>query len=197
MDSRSHYTTTRLTMFGVVLMSVMVSLAMADKDKDTEECAEQLVGLSTCLPYVGGDAKAPTPDCCNGLKQVLKDNKKCLCVIIKDRNDPELGLKINATLALSLPSVCHAPANVSQCPALLNLPPNSPDAQVFYQLANSSNHIASSPAPSPSPGGAQPQGRSAQQESGGCHSGKMNFGLEIVSLGVLGWCFNIYPHLFV
>ncbi|KAL3611076.1 hypothetical protein D5086_002096 [Populus alba] len=151
MDSRSHYTTTRLTMFGVVLMSVMVSLAMADKDKDTEECAEQLVGLATCLPYVGGDAKAPTPDCCNGLKQVLKDNKKCLCVIIKDRNDPELGLKINATLALSLPSVCHAPANVSQCPALLNLPPNSPDAQVFYQLANSSNHIASSPLPAPAP----------------------------------------------
>jgi len=116
MDSHSHYTTIRLTMFGIVLMSVMVSLAMAGKDKDSEECAEQLVGLATCLPYVGGDAKAPTPDCCNGLKQVLKDNKKCLCVIIKDRNDPELGLKINATLALSLPSVCHAPANVSQCP---------------------------------------------------------------------------------
>jgi hypothetical protein len=37
--------------------------------------------------------------------------------------------------------------------ALLNLPPNSPDAQIFYQLANSSNHIASSPALSPSPGG--------------------------------------------
>ena len=55
----------------------------------------------------------PTPDCCSGLKQVLKDNKKCLCVNIRERNDPELGLQINVTVALGLPSVCHAPANVS------------------------------------------------------------------------------------
>ena len=73
---------------------------------------------ATCLPYVGRQAKAPTPDCCTGLKQVLKDNKKCLCVIIRDRNDPELGLQINVTLALGLPSVCHAPTNVSQCPGM-------------------------------------------------------------------------------
>ncbi|KAJ6303222.1 hypothetical protein OIU77_017160 [Salix suchowensis] len=159
MDSHSHYTTTRLR-----------------NDR-------YLVDVSH------GDAKAPTPDCCNGLKQVLKDNKKCLCVIIKDRNDPELGLKINATLALSLPSVCHAPANVSQCPALLNLPPNSPDAQIFYQLANSSSHGASSPAPSPGPSaGAQSQG------SNGCRSGKMIFGLAIVSLGL---CFHICSLLFM
>lgn len=91
---------------------------MADKAKDREECTNQLVGLSTCLPYVGGDAKAPTPDCCSGLKQVLKNDKKCLCVIIRDMNDPELGLNINVTLTLGLPSVSHATANVSQCPGL-------------------------------------------------------------------------------
>lgn len=105
----------------VVLMPVLLIIsntAMADKAKDKEECTNQLVGLATCLPYVGGNAKAPTPDCCSGLKQVLKDDKKCLCVIISDRNDPELGLNINVTLALGLPSVCHTPANVSQCPGL-------------------------------------------------------------------------------
>ncbi|CAK7331720.1 unnamed protein product [Dovyalis caffra] len=194
----SHYTTVRLTMFTIVLMSAMVSFAMADTNKDKEECAEQLVGLATCLPYVGGDAKAPTPDCCSGVKQVLKNNKKCLCVIIKDRNDPELGLKINATLALGLPTVCHAPANVSQCPTLLNLPPNSPDAQVFYQFANSSNHAANSPALSPSPiAGGNSKGTSAQQKSNGCYNGNTNFGLEIVSLGVLICCFNIHAHLFM
>ncbi|EEF50235.1 lipid binding protein, putative [Ricinus communis] len=128
----------------------MAGFAMADADKDKEECAEQLVGLATCLPYVGGNAKSPTPDCCTGLKEVLKNNKKCLCVVIKDRNDPDLGLKINVTLALGLPTVCHATANVSQCPALLHLAPNSPDAQVFYQFTKSSNQSASSPALSPS-----------------------------------------------
>ena len=89
---------------------------MTDAAKHIEECAQQLVGLATCLPYVGGQAKASTPYCYTSLKQVLKDNKKCLRVIIKDHIDPELELQINLTLALGLPSVCHALANVSQCP---------------------------------------------------------------------------------
>ncbi|KAF5200387.1 Yls3, partial [Thalictrum thalictroides] len=105
--------------------------------KDRDECASQLVGLSTCLPYVSGTGKAPTPDCCKGLKQVLGKSRKCLCVLVKDRDDPELGLNINATLALGLPAVCKAQSNASECPALLNLPPNSPDAKVFEQFVNS------------------------------------------------------------
>ncbi|KAK7827291.1 protein yls3 [Quercus suber] len=39
--------------FLLVLMSVIVSYTMADAAKDREECAQQLVGLATCLPYVG------------------------------------------------------------------------------------------------------------------------------------------------
>ncbi|KAL0006576.1 hypothetical protein SO802_008078 [Lithocarpus litseifolius] len=128
----------------------MVSYTMADVAKDREKCAQQLVGLATCPPYIGGQAKAPILDCCSGLKQVLKENKKCLCVIIRDCNDPELGLQINVTLALGLPSVCHAPANVSQ--SLLHMDINSPEAQVFYQLGRSPNQSDGSPAPSPSGG---------------------------------------------
>lgn len=106
----------------VLILTPTITIDMAkaaDSAKDggeVDECAQQLVGMATCLPYVGGEAKAPTPDCCSGLKQVLNKNKKCLCVIIQDRNDPDLGLQINVTLALGLPSVCHAPANVSKCP---------------------------------------------------------------------------------
>lgn len=102
--------------FILVLISVAVIYAMADSSKDTQECQQQLVGMATCLTYVDGEAKAPTPDCCTGLKQVLKDNGTCLCVIIRDRNNPNLGLQINVTLALGLPSICHASANVSKCP---------------------------------------------------------------------------------
>lgn len=106
----------------VVCLAVLIGRCgtKADPAKDREECTEQLEGLATCLPYVQGEAKAPTPDCCSGLKQVLKNNKKCLCVIVRDRNDPDLGLQINATLALGLPSVCNAPANVSKCPGNSN-----------------------------------------------------------------------------
>lgn len=107
---------TKNVMTCILAMVLVMGFADSDIDKDREECGTQLVGLSTCLSYVGGDAKAPTPDCCTGLKGVLKNSKKCLCILVKDRNDPSLGLKINATLALGLPSLCHAPANISDCP---------------------------------------------------------------------------------
>ncbi|ESQ39060.1 hypothetical protein EUTSA_v10001638mg [Eutrema salsugineum] len=129
-----------------LIMATMVAAA-DDKAKDKAECTEQLVGMATCLPYVQGQAKSPTPDCCSGLKQVINSDKKCLCVIIQDRNDPDLGLQINVSLALALPSVCHVTADVTKCPALLHLDPNSPDAQVFYQLANGLNKTGLASAP--------------------------------------------------
>ncbi|PQQ04284.1 protein YLS3 isoform X1 [Prunus yedoensis var. nudiflora] len=143
----------RLPVVLVLLLIISISLGMAaaDSAKDRDECTQQLAGMATCLPYVEGQAKTPTPDCCSGLKEVLNNNKKCLCVIIKDRNDPELDLQINVTLALGLPSICQVPANVSKCPELLHLDPKSPEAQVFYQLEGNSTQTANtSVAPSPS-----------------------------------------------
>lgn len=101
----------------LLLAAMCVYSGMSDSSKDKEECTPQLTGLAECLLYVQGDANAPSPDCCSGIKDVLKSNKKCLCLVIKDRNDPDLGgIQINVTLALNLPSVCNAPANISKCP---------------------------------------------------------------------------------
>ena len=97
------------------LLLLLAGFVTSDLAQDRAECADQLVGLATCLPYVGGEAKTPTIDCCTGLKQVLDKSKKCLCILIKDRDDPKLGLKINATLAVRLPSTCHSPANLTEC----------------------------------------------------------------------------------
>ncbi|KAL9425553.1 hypothetical protein AB3S75_032501 [Citrus x aurantiifolia] len=83
-------------------------------------------------------AKSPTPTCSSNIRKEGSKTRKCLCLLVKDRNEPRHGFKLNATLALSLPSVRHAPAKVSDCPALLNLPPNSTDAQVVEQLAANS-----------------------------------------------------------
>ncbi|KAJ8573515.1 hypothetical protein K7X08_010026 [Anisodus acutangulus] len=160
--------------FILVLFFMLCVFGSSDTEKDKEECTQSLIGLATCLPYVGGNAPAPTPDCCTGLKQVLKASKKCLCLLIKDRNDPDLGLQLNVTLALTLPSVCQAPANISECPALLHLPANSPDAQVFYQIVGSS------------PTGA-PAGAASAPKSAGCHIGKRWFGLEAIVGVVLLW----------
>ncbi|KAI5647682.1 hypothetical protein M9H77_33687 [Catharanthus roseus] len=187
--------------FLVFLVSILFDLAASDDAKDKQECTNALVGLATCLPYVGGNSKAPTPDCCSGLKQVLKDNKKCLCLVIKDRNDPDLGLTINVKLALGLPTVCQAPANISKCPELLHLDPKSPDAQIFYQNGHaSSSSIAGSPASSPassvasspnsSPlGGVGAPGPSARRKNGGCKYGKSWLGIEALITILILWSF--------
>jgi hypothetical protein len=92
------------------------TVAGGDMNADRTECADQLVGLAPCLQYVQGQARAPPPDCCGGLRQVLAKSPKCLCVLVKDKDDPNLGIKINATLALALPSACGATrANASHC----------------------------------------------------------------------------------
>lgn len=97
------------------LLLLLVGFATSDINQDKADCTDKLVGLVGCLPYVGGGASAPTMDCCSGLKQVIDKNKRCLCVLIKDRDDPSLGLKINVTLALKLPDVCKTPTNITQC----------------------------------------------------------------------------------
>lgn len=99
----------------LLLLLLLVGSVSSDLTKDREECGDKLVGLASCLPYVDGEAKTPTIDCCSGLKVVLDKSKKCICILIKDRDDPNLGIKLNATLAIQLPSACHAPANISQC----------------------------------------------------------------------------------
>ncbi|XP_057807599.1 non-specific lipid transfer protein GPI-anchored 14-like [Salvia miltiorrhiza] len=165
----------------VVLAAMVVAFASCDDAKDREECAESVVGLATCLPYVGGSAKSATPDCCSSLKQVLNTNRKCLCVIIHDRNDPDLGLTINLTLALALPQACNAPANVSQCPALLKLPPDSPDAQIFYQSGNAtSSHVAGDNVkPGAAPSNFTTEGSSVEQESDGSANVNTFVGLKV------------------
>ncbi|KAL5707732.1 hypothetical protein ACHQM5_018596 [Ranunculus cassubicifolius] len=118
----------------VVLMVIMVGCVKCDIEADIKECTPSLIGLSTCLPYVGGTAKTPTSDCCTGMRGVLNTSKKCLCILVKDRNEPKLGFKINATLALNIPSMCKSDATVADCPKLLGLPANSPDAKVFQEF---------------------------------------------------------------
>ncbi|XP_020228102.1 protein YLS3 [Cajanus cajan] len=176
----------------MLLTSMIVGIAMGDTSKDKEECTQQLAGLSPCLPYVAGQAKAPAPDCCSGLKQVLKNNKKCLCLIIKDRNDPDLGaLQINATLALNLPTACNSPVNVSKCPELLHMDPKSPDAQVFYQLEKGSSKSGTSPAPSPSAGTSSSisQTASTPQKNDAFYKEKRLFGQHFWASGLLVWAF--------
>ncbi|XP_030547625.1 non-specific lipid transfer protein GPI-anchored 6-like [Rhodamnia argentea] len=139
----------RCLLAAAVTAAALIGSGRSDLNQDRAQCADQLVGLASCLPYVGGDARTPTIDCCTGLKAVLDKGKKCLCVLIRDRDDPNLGLKINATLALGLPSACHAPANITECIDLLHLAANSTDAKLFKGATNSSSTVSSNSTATP------------------------------------------------
>ncbi|PKA58266.1 putative GPI-anchored protein [Apostasia shenzhenica] len=111
-----------------------IRVARGDVAADQAECTEQLTALLPCLGFVGGSASAPSPDCCGGVKAVVAKSYKCVCVLIRDRNDPQLGLKLNVTRAVTMPAFCNVAANISDCPRLLKLPPGSPAAKEFYEL---------------------------------------------------------------
>ncbi|KAI9075775.1 hypothetical protein K1719_042261 [Acacia pycnantha] len=154
--------------FFLLFLLLIPHFASSDLAKDRQECADQLIGLAPCLSYVSGEAKTPTIDCCTGLKQVVDKSKKCLCLLIKYRNEPDLGFTLNASLAVNLPSACHAPANISQCVDLLHLAPNSSEAKVFegFDKATPTNTSSSAPL-APAGKGSSPPSTSADAKNGG------------------------------
>ncbi|XP_022731456.1 protein YLS3-like [Durio zibethinus] len=170
-----------------ILLLILLGFATSDINQDKTECANQLVGLAPCLPYVGGEAKTPTIDCCSGLKQVLDKSKKCLCVLIKDRDDPRLGLNINATLAATLPSTCRAAVNMTDCISLLHLAPNSQEAKLFEGYQKLTERHGSTPAAS-----GNSTSSAAEKSDGG--KGKRWIGVEL-AFGVSLWIFTAHQNL--
>ncbi|KAH9318380.1 hypothetical protein KI387_020149, partial [Taxus chinensis] len=129
--------------FVVVLVIIMAGMCVGDLQADQKECKDALGSLTTCFPFVQGTDKSPAKDCCTNLKAVRESKPKCLCILIKDSTSPALGFSINTTLALEMPSVCKVNATISECPALLNISPSSPEAKIFG-AANTSSPTSSS-----------------------------------------------------
>lgn len=98
----------------VMIMAGCVKVS-SDFAQDKTECQDQLIGLSPCVPFISEKEKSPAPVCCLQLAKNFDQKRKCMCMLVRDRNDPGVGFKVNATLALSLPLICHIPANETQC----------------------------------------------------------------------------------
>ncbi|ERN01223.1 protein YLS3 isoform X2 [Amborella trichopoda] len=157
-----------------------------DLAEDRKECTEQLTGLATCLPYVQGEAASPTKDCCRGFKQVVEKSDKCFCILIKDSTDPNLGIKINTSLAAKLPHSCSTSVNISRCPEILHISPNAPEAQIFKQFASAVATNTSAPASVSSTGSGKQNGTSSgssSDESGASRD-------ERIWRGLFVWCFT-------
>lgn len=99
-------------------IAIMFFGVRSELNQDIKGCQESMSDLYSCLAFVTNKAKAPDSTCCSTLKEKLDkgQTKRCLCILVKDRDDPGLGYKVDANRAMSLPSTCHVPANISQCP---------------------------------------------------------------------------------
>ncbi|XP_059634997.1 non-specific lipid transfer protein GPI-anchored 14-like [Cornus florida] len=187
-----------------IIAAALVASTMGTMEEDEKDCADQLTNLAACIPYVSGSAKKPTPECCEDTQKVKSAKPKCLCVLIKESTDPSMGLPVNTTLALQMPSACNIDAKVSDCPTLLNLPPDSPDAKIFKE-ADGGTSTTSSATNSPpsstsgtSPSSSSSSGTGSSKDSKATPTSnegeKLNGHCMLVmlmSLASIAWMFNI------
>ncbi|XP_027112884.1 non-specific lipid transfer protein GPI-anchored 31 [Coffea arabica] len=122
------------------------------------DCSSLVLNMADCLSFVtsGSTVKKPEGTCCSGLKTVLKTDAECLCEAFK--NSAQLGVTLNVTKALTLPSACHVSApSVSNCGLSIGsgaapaLPPTamapSSEGPGAPTAIGGSNEVAPAPAP--------------------------------------------------
>ncbi|XP_010549290.1 PREDICTED: non-specific lipid transfer protein GPI-anchored 1 [Tarenaya hassleriana] len=131
-----------------------------------EECKEDLQKVMLCLDFASGKVEKPTKQCCDSVEGIKEKDPKCLCVIIqqvKAGGDSLKQLGIQQDKLLQLPSSCQLRnASISDCPRLLGMAPNSPEASIFSGNATSSPTPAGkSPSSTSSPATSQDKGGSA------------------------------------
>lgn len=97
---------------------VFVALAMiwtGAAAQSNDDCTNVLVSMSPCLNYITGNSSSPSSGCCTQLGTVVKNNPECLCQVLNGGGS-NLGLNINQTQALALPTACKVQTpSVSKC----------------------------------------------------------------------------------
>nr|GME12426.1 non-specific lipid transfer protein GPI-anchored 1-like [Ipomoea batatas] len=105
------------------------------------KCGKDIQKVVDCLGFATGKAATPGKECCDSASSIdATERPLCFCYIIEQvhngSNTQIQGSGIQVDRLLRLPSACNInDVNVTNCPKLLNLPANSPDAAFF---ANSS-----------------------------------------------------------
>ncbi|KAI9103649.1 hypothetical protein K1719_023272 [Acacia pycnantha] len=160
----------RLSLILCVLAIFAVSSDSArDAPAPSVDCSNLVLTMADCLSFVsnGSTVTKPEGNCCSGLKTVLKTDAACLCEAF--RSSAQLGVVLNVTKAVTLPTACKVSApsatncQLSDTPAAApaggseTSPSSSPptatsggEAPEASSGGETANEI--SPAPSPSPG---------------------------------------------
>ncbi|KAI9125719.1 hypothetical protein K1719_003137 [Acacia pycnantha] len=109
------------------------------------KCGQFVQKVTPCLSFAQGQAAVPTKDCCDAAASIKQSSPECMCFIIQQThkgNEQSKSLGIREDKLLQLPSACKMKANVSNCPKLLGLPADSPDAAIFKTTNSSSASTA-------------------------------------------------------
>ncbi|XP_022775664.1 non-specific lipid transfer protein GPI-anchored 1-like [Durio zibethinus] len=133
-----------------LLLCGSLGVVEADDSGLANECTNDFQSVMTCLSFAQGKVATPTKECCSSVSSVKENDPKCLCYILHQtqtsgaQNLKSLG--VQETKLLQLPSACQLKnASISDCPKLLGLAPNSPEAAIF---SNSSTSTATTGTPS-------------------------------------------------
>ncbi|KAL4197544.1 hypothetical protein AMTRI_Chr04g188780 [Amborella trichopoda] len=140
------------------ILSLVVLVAMANGQKGSSadapapDCMNVLMDMAPCLSFVSNDSTVNKPEdgCCSGLAKVVKENPICLCQAFQ--NSGSLGISINMTRAMALPTVCNVktpPISKCSAPAPSPKPPTpSPNAPAPSPKLRPAVTPSKSPAPS-------------------------------------------------
>ncbi|KAK4478101.1 hypothetical protein RD792_017366 [Penstemon davidsonii] len=104
----------------VFVVAILSTGAMAQSG-----CTSVLISMASCLNYIQGSDSTPPTSCCTSLANVVQNQPQCLCTIVNGGGG-SLGVSINQTRALGLPTTCNVKTPpVSRCNAA-NGPAMSP-----------------------------------------------------------------------
>ncbi|XP_020552772.1 non-specific lipid-transfer protein-like protein At2g13820 isoform X2 [Sesamum indicum] len=107
---------------GIVLVVLAFLCAVATAQSG---CMSVIISMASCLNYVSGSTPTPSASCCSALANVVQTQPRCLCTIVNGGGG-SLGVNINQTLALGLPSACKVETPpISRCNE--SAPPESGD----------------------------------------------------------------------
>ncbi|KAI9114932.1 hypothetical protein K1719_013945 [Acacia pycnantha] len=110
----------------VVTVAVVVAMLCGGASAQSS-CTNVLVSLSPCLNYIQGNSSTPSSSCCQQLGSVVGSQPQCLCQVLNGGGS-SLGININQTQALALPSACKVSTpSLTQCKASAS-PAGSPAA---------------------------------------------------------------------
>ncbi|KAJ4722495.1 Non-specific lipid-transfer protein-like protein [Melia azedarach] len=100
---------------GLVLVLAVIMTLLCGRTMAQSDCTNVLIGMAPCLSYVSGSASTPSASCCSQLASVVRSQPRCLCMVLNG-GGASLGVSINETLALKLPSACNVQTPpVSRC----------------------------------------------------------------------------------